>query len=130
MYIFQFAGNAISWVVNCVSVVGLYRKNRSNRNKVSSRNGSDLDKHLQSSKWTSNKANTPKECCEAPTSSSRPTSNLQMEMLKASLEGVCQQLQEIKEVKESEKRAQELHRRETRRRIAKLEKKSKSGFFD
>ena len=111
--------------MSCVAAVGLYWKNRFNTNKVTFQHGSDMDKkgsQLRLNKGA-DKENDRKKCWEASTSSNRPTCNLQMEMLKESLDGIYQRLEVIQQEKESEKR-------ETRRRFEKLEKNTNSEFVN
>ena len=121
-------GVAITWLMSWIAIFGIYRKHRLNINQVSS--PLDLDKNLQDSRLTlvkeMNKTSNQGERGDALTSLSTPTLILQMETLKESLEGVYQQLEEIKRGKH----IQELKHRDTRRRLEKVEKNTHSEFFN
>ena len=113
----------MSWV----AIIGIYRKRRINTNQISPQ--LELDKSLQEPQLTlTHETSNQGKFCDASTSSSTPTLELQIEMLKKSLQ---EQLNEIKQGQQkTEKRVQELQHRETRRRLEQVEKKPHSGFFN
>ena len=119
-------GVAITWLMSWIAIFGIYRKHRLNTNQVSSQ--LDLDKNLQDSRLTlvkeTNNTSNQGECGEVLTPSSTPTLKVQMEMLKESLEGVYEQLEEIKR----SKHVQEWQHRDTSGRLEKVEKNTHSGF--
>ena len=112
----------MSWA----AIVGVYRKRRLNTKQISPQ--LDVDKTLQESELTlTDETNNQEKCLDLPTSSTSPAVELQIEMLKKSLEG---KLEAIMQGQKAEKRVQELQHREIRRRLEQVEKKPESGFFN
>ena len=129
----MFKGDAFTWFMSWVAIVGVYRKRRLNSKQVSPQ--LDVDKSLQESRLTlTDETNNQEKCLDVPrmspdvpTSSTSPAVELQIEMLKKSLEG---KLEAIMQGQKAEKRVQELQHREIRRRLEQVEKKPHSGFFN
>ena len=121
-------GDAIAWLMSWVAIFYICRKHRPNSNQILSEQ--DLVESLQESRLTLKKETIPisnqGKCGEAPKSSSPLNLELQLEMLKQSLEAVNKQLGEIKQ----SKLVQELKHRETRRRLEEVEKYTHSRFFN
>ena len=113
----------MSWV----AIVGIYRKRHLNTKQISPQ--LDLDRSLQDSRSIlTHETNNQEKCCDVSTSSSSPTLELQIEMLKKSLEGKLEVVMQSQQ--KTEKRVQELQHCEIRRRLKQVEKKPQTGFFN
>ena len=111
-------GNAFTWLMSWVAIIGIYRKRRINTNQIS--NQVNLDKSIQESQLaltheTSNQG-------KYYVASSTTSLELQIEILKQSLQ---EQLNEIKQNQQkTERRVQELQHCDARRRLEQVVKKS------
>ena len=129
-------GDVFTWVMS------IYRKRRLNTKQISPQ--LDPNKDLPELQLTlTPKPNNQGTCCDVSTSSSTPTLELQIKMMKESLEGKLEtvmqgQKKSLEEKLEAlmqcqqktEKRVQELQRREIRRRLEQVEKQPRQGFFN
>ena len=135
-------GDAFTWIMSWVSIVGIYRKRRLNTKQISPQ--LDPNKDLSEFQLTlTPKPNKQGTWCDVSPSSRTPTLELQIKMMKESLEGKLEtamqgQKKSLEEKLEAlmqcqqktEKRVQEEIRREVRRRLEQVEKQPRQGFFN
>ena len=74
-------GDAITWAMGWLAIVGIYRKNRIDTNQVSSLHESDLERRLALDR-EAKKCHYGGECSAASSYSSRLAFKLQMKMMK------------------------------------------------